>query len=382
MAIALYLVLAVIPWQRAAQLEASGQPAQAATLLETSLKEYPQLFALYLRLGWLHFQAKDYPAAALRYKGALKLAPRNRDAHLGMGWTRYKQGQNKAAARHFQAALKMDPNNFSAQKGLALASPPIHLWAHVGLIKHNYGEHPDVSQGLGFGGGLFAQYQRWSGQFSYQSHQFEALADQIEGLEEDQESSQSQLFLSLDRRLGNWLLSLGYGQALDDLSSSDPKLGFLGVQEPYLGIQLIMAQARMLQRQANTLFLGRTFYFPSLLHLSLKPMLEVQSAEGESGFAVGLYTGILISRFSLGFGGWFGDLYHPIGGYPGSLYTLDGLFKRRLQADLGYSPRFLEGWSLSLFLEHAQVESDTGSPWSEETGVLWSGLKLGKRFKL
>lgn len=106
------------------RLEAEGRPADAARALEPLTQDYDQDYALWLRLGWLRFEAEAYPEAEAAYRRAMALSGGAQDARLGLAWTLLREGRRAAAAEGFRAILADDPAQASAQEGLALATVP------------------------------------------------------------------------------------------------------------------------------------------------------------------------------------------------------------------------------------------------------------------
>lgn len=128
--------------RRSYVLESAKEPAAAAAVLEDITGAYPQDYDLFLRLGWLHFEAGDIDASLARYQRALVLNPASVDARLGIGWCRYRQGERGRARTHFLEVLERRPADASAKQGAALTRKMTALGASVAVAYHAYAGHP------------------------------------------------------------------------------------------------------------------------------------------------------------------------------------------------------------------------------------------------
>jgi len=136
-------------YDRSVVLEGEGRYAEAAQVLETLTADYPQDFALFLRLGWLHFQDQRYAAAAARYQRAAELSAESFEARLGLAWCRYYLGERSAARRGFQAALKLRPGQPSARQGLEMSAPATTYALSLTGLAHSYVDHPNKTGAIG-----------------------------------------------------------------------------------------------------------------------------------------------------------------------------------------------------------------------------------------
>ena len=128
--------------RRSYVLEAAKEPAAAAAILEEIADSYSQDYDLFLRLGWLHFEAGNFDAALERYQKALALNPASVDARLGIGWCRFRRGQRDQARTHFVEVLESRPEDRSAAQGLDLTRKVTVLGASVAAGYHGYQGHP------------------------------------------------------------------------------------------------------------------------------------------------------------------------------------------------------------------------------------------------
>jgi hypothetical protein len=99
-----------------------------------------------LKLGWLHFNAKNNRKALSHYRAAYKLSDGGTEPLLGIAWCRFRLGEREAAERLFAKVLQQDPGNESAKQGLELCKlPPITPWKYGATLRgslHTYSDHP------------------------------------------------------------------------------------------------------------------------------------------------------------------------------------------------------------------------------------------------
>ncbi len=129
-------------FRRSYFLEGAKLPAAGAAILEDITDAYPQDYDLFLRLGWLHFEAGDTDAALARYQQALALNPASVDARLGIGWCRFRQGERDRARTHFVEVLEQRPEDASALQGVDLTRKVTVLGGSVAVAYHAYDGHP------------------------------------------------------------------------------------------------------------------------------------------------------------------------------------------------------------------------------------------------
>lgn len=141
--------------QRATELERAGKPGAAAVMLRPLAERFPQDYQLQLRVGWLFFQARDYPRAEVAYRRALDLAPRSLAAQRGLAWTLLRRGKGEPAKAAFAVLLVADPSNKQARQGLALATaaaagqPALRLTVDGDAEVALYQGHPDKASAQG-----------------------------------------------------------------------------------------------------------------------------------------------------------------------------------------------------------------------------------------
>lgn len=148
---------------QAERLDARGELAAAAALLERAAPHYPDDFLLHLRLAYAQFRLARYHQALEAYRRAFALSAGQRDAALGLGFTLAKLGRCDEAVRQFEAVLERSANDAGAQQGLTLCATPHakSLRAEARVIGHAYVGHPVLSHALGAQAALSGQPAPW-----------------------------------------------------------------------------------------------------------------------------------------------------------------------------------------------------------------------------
>lgn len=138
---------------RAAMLDAADRPADAASALVEASHDYPDDYALAIRLAFLRFRAEQWSLSARAYAHALALsAGSSRDARLGLSWARLRMNEDEAARVGFEEVLARNPDDVSARQGLeairARARRALRVapsFTTVGLL---YATHPTRRDGI------------------------------------------------------------------------------------------------------------------------------------------------------------------------------------------------------------------------------------------
>ncbi len=96
-------------------LEASGNYAKAIEALDAVIKEYKDDYLLNLRLGWLHYLARNYEKSNRFYSQALAMSGGKAiEALLGKTYPLSAQGDWEGVAAAYTQVLKLDPENYTA----------------------------------------------------------------------------------------------------------------------------------------------------------------------------------------------------------------------------------------------------------------------------
>ena len=96
-----------------------GKLAEAAALLEGSLKLRPDHVPTMVALGVVHARNGDAGKAVAVLQEAARRDPTNALVHQNLGGCLLKQGQTDAALHHLRRCLELDPGNIQAKLGLA-----------------------------------------------------------------------------------------------------------------------------------------------------------------------------------------------------------------------------------------------------------------------
>ena len=73
----------------------------------------------FLALGKTHLAQGDYPRAALDFRNAIQVMPKDAEPHYQLGLTMLKTGAFQSAIFEFQRALRLNPKHVDAQLRLA-----------------------------------------------------------------------------------------------------------------------------------------------------------------------------------------------------------------------------------------------------------------------
>ena len=103
-------------YQRGMALLESGDPAQAAVLLERAKRHEPDKASIREALGRAYCNSGRYRLAGGHFAKALVLDPTNDYAHFGLAFCLARLGEAGRAAGHIKMALAMSPENESYQR--------------------------------------------------------------------------------------------------------------------------------------------------------------------------------------------------------------------------------------------------------------------------
>lgn len=104
--------------QRGKELLQTGNPAQAAVVLERAKRVYPHKGSIREALGQAYYNYSQYHLAKEEFKKAIEIDPTNHYAHFGLGLCLQKLGKRNRALRHLKLALSMEPDSKDYQKAL------------------------------------------------------------------------------------------------------------------------------------------------------------------------------------------------------------------------------------------------------------------------
>jgi hypothetical protein len=134
----------------------------AAHALEAALRDFPKDFALSLKLAWVHFRRKDYPAAERWYRTAVEVSEGSPDAMIGLGWSLIYQGRC-AEARPVLQRVRATADEPRAQRALEACAPAARnsasLWLQLGGVM--YHDNPWKSSSGDIAGGAVITPNEW-----------------------------------------------------------------------------------------------------------------------------------------------------------------------------------------------------------------------------
>lgn len=139
-------------FRRALALEAQGDPAAAAAVLEALVDSHPDDYALFLQLGWLYFVLEDFESAEANYRRASTLSAGGAEPELGLAWVYLRTGRPDAAVRAFDRVLAMRPEDASALEGRAMAvdaARAVRFHADGSVTLHLYPGNPFKERAAG-----------------------------------------------------------------------------------------------------------------------------------------------------------------------------------------------------------------------------------------
>jgi hypothetical protein len=89
----------------------------AERLIRTTLRKYPNDYALTLKLAWVELQWEHYSDAEHAYRTASFLSDGSLDARVGLGWTLIQQERCRAGIEIMQSVLAEEPDE-NATRGI------------------------------------------------------------------------------------------------------------------------------------------------------------------------------------------------------------------------------------------------------------------------
>ncbi len=228
---------------RSRALEGEGKVDQALELLEPLRPQYPQDYALLLRLGWLSFSAGYYPQAEDYYRGAHALSNGSVAARHGLAWALQRQGKKDDARTLFRWVLAIQPKNETARKGLALCpeDPLLSLTPSASFMGHIYKDHYLYNYALGARFALpwvIREHFLLSPVYRFQRFSIDSESGATGAAEED--FSQHELYVSAGALFPAFSIIAQYGwvNVSSDSVEDGHILGLSGRYSPYGDITL------------------------------------------------------------------------------------------------------------------------------------------------
>lgn len=98
-------------FQRGCEFLESGDPAQAANLLERASKLEPEKASVHEALGRAYFNYGQAKLAHDHFEKSVELCPSDDYGHYGLAKSHYRLGQLRKALKHIRLALAMKPDS-------------------------------------------------------------------------------------------------------------------------------------------------------------------------------------------------------------------------------------------------------------------------------
>ncbi|HAW60339.1 MAG TPA: hypothetical protein DCW86_02560 [Actinobacteria bacterium] len=95
--------------EKGKELLKTGNPAQAAVVLERAKKIEPNKGSIREALARAYYNYGQYVMARCEFKKAIEIDPTNHYAHFGLGLCFKKSGDRHGALRHLKLAVAMEP---------------------------------------------------------------------------------------------------------------------------------------------------------------------------------------------------------------------------------------------------------------------------------
>lgn len=373
---------------RSVKLERAGEHSRAVTALQAIEQDFPQDYALQLRLGWLSFLATDYTASEDHYRQALVLSPAARDARHGLAWALLRQDKRAAARAQFQIVTDQWPSVTLARQGLSMSQEPAAVTAAptAYLTGQIYSGHPYKSGALGLTTALplrILEHGVLSATYRY-SHYW---GTDTSGA--DTTFDQHEVYLAGGVSYARFGLTGHYAYASDDSGYLDGThaVGLTARFSPWGDIKV--ATSLGLFSDMTVLRVATSWRLPLTSWLSVTPGVSVQvaSADDDSLLLGGSDQEALVAgtldivahnaRGSVWVGGSYGDQVRTVDLVTGAIYNTTD--RTNFTARAGASLNLLAGWSLfaNYELQSLQTALSTDSSTSSylhlmTLGASWS----------
>lgn len=339
-------------------LEAKGQFGQAAEVLEKLKGAFPQDFALFLRLGWLHFKNGSFDSSRSNYLVALKLNPDSQQAVLGQGWALYYLGEKGEARTAFERVLQFSPSDPSAMEGLSLSQPGHSLSVLLATALQRYPGHPTKESGSGFSvripARLFDHYLI-GGAYRYGSFNLRTGNGFVTAWDDDGLFEQHEGYCYGGASFPRWGFSAAYAHLSND-AQGEESVNVVGLTGRFSPWGHVVASGNASFYDSDTVFRTQVAWaMPVLSWLSVKPGAAYQYGNDESFWNLLASATARWGRLTLGAGGKFGDEYRPA--YLDSLvvYNVPDTIGWGAWTSLGVA--LGGGWTVSGLYEYQQLTS-------------------------
>ena len=150
-------------YQEARQFLMEGKAAEARSVLESLVRQYPDEPDLYLFLGIALLRLRDPQAAELNIKRALALRPDHVEARTLLGWIQLEiRGDFDAAIKEYSEVVRIRPDLAEAYNNLGVAQKRKgDLDKAAASFNQALALKPDHSEALSNRGWVFAEENKW-----------------------------------------------------------------------------------------------------------------------------------------------------------------------------------------------------------------------------
>jgi tetratricopeptide (TPR) repeat protein len=151
-------------YQEARQFLVEGKAAEARSVLEGLIRQYPDEPDLYLFLGIALLRLRDPQAAELNIKQALALRPDHVEARTLLGWIQLEiHGDFDAAIEEYSEVVRIRPDLAEAYNNLGVAQKRKgELNKAAASFNRALALNPDHSEALSNRGWVFAEENKWT----------------------------------------------------------------------------------------------------------------------------------------------------------------------------------------------------------------------------
>jgi tetratricopeptide (TPR) repeat protein len=151
-------------YQEARQFLVEGKAAEARSVLEGLIRQYPDGPDLYLFLGIALLRLRDPQAAELNIKRALALRPDHVEARTLLGWIQLEiHGDFDAAIEEYSEVVRIRPDLAEAYNNLGVAQKRKgELNKAAASFNRALALNPDHSEALSNRGWVFAEENKWT----------------------------------------------------------------------------------------------------------------------------------------------------------------------------------------------------------------------------
>ncbi len=117
--------------ERAYQLRQAGQCREAVTLLQDTIRRYPDFDLAYLSMGEALLDRGDYRSAEPFLRAAIEHGPNRFESHLALAVVLYQKHALDEAEEHFRAVIRLFPTQPQANYGLGTCLQDRQRWAEA-----------------------------------------------------------------------------------------------------------------------------------------------------------------------------------------------------------------------------------------------------------